>query len=323
MDLSELHDNYPTNLLDTLSSENKTVVLLGDFNADLLKYDQNSNISDFLDLMYSSLLLPHIFSPTRTTSSSATLIDNIFTNNYNSSFVSGNLVNTLSDHHAQFLIMGNQHSPLELDSKEHMFQDFQEIEKNKNIISSLLENKDWVSELRLSHNDVNLSSELFLRKVEKLINFWAPLQKVSNKQKKLLNKPWLTSGILKSIEIKNRLHKRMCRAKDPLHKEELAIKVKNYRNTILKLTRKSKANHFNKYFQDNKLSLFKTWEGIREIINISKKGSNNINCIQIGRTTISNSSDIANEFNRHFTSVAKQIQEKLIKSKHHYSHQHY
>ena len=134
--------------------------------------------------MYSSLLLLHIFSPTCTTSSSATLIDNIFTNNYNSSFVSGNLVNTLSDHHAQFLIMGNQHSPLELDSKEHMFQDLQEIEKNKNIISSLLENKDWVSKLRLSHNDVNLSSELFLRKVEKSINFWAPLQKVSNKQKK-------------------------------------------------------------------------------------------------------------------------------------------
>ena len=206
MELSEFNNNYLTNLLDTLSSENKTVVLLGDFNADLLKYDQNSNISDFLDLMYSSLLLLHIFSPTRTTSSSATLIDNIFTNNYNSSFVSGNLVNTLSDHHAQFLIMGNQHSPLELDSKEHMFRDFQEIEKNKNIISSLLENVDWVSELRVSRNDVNSSPELFLRKVEKLINFWAPLQKVSNKQKKLLNKPWLTSDILKSIGIKNRLH---------------------------------------------------------------------------------------------------------------------
>ena len=75
---------------------------------------------------------------------------------------------------------------------------------------------------------------------------------------KLLNKPWLTSGILKSIEIKNRLHKRMCRAKDPLHKEELAIKVKNYRNTILELTQRSKANHFTKYFQDNKLNTFKT-----------------------------------------------------------------
>ena len=68
MKLSEFNNNYLTNLLDTLSLENKTVVLLGDFNADLLKYDQISNISNFLDLMYSSLLLPHIFSPTHTTS---------------------------------------------------------------------------------------------------------------------------------------------------------------------------------------------------------------------------------------------------------------
>ena len=97
MESSEFNNNYLKNLLDTLSSENKTVVLLDfrDFNADLLKYDQNSNISDFRDLMDSSLLLPHIFSPTRTTSSSAALIDKIFTNNYNSSFVSGNLINTL------------------------------------------------------------------------------------------------------------------------------------------------------------------------------------------------------------------------------------
>ena len=99
MKLSEFNSDYLTNLLDTLSSENRTLVLLGDFNADLLKYDQYSNISDFLDLMYSSLLLSHIFSSTHTTASSATLIDNIFTSNYNSSFVSRNLVNSLSDHH--------------------------------------------------------------------------------------------------------------------------------------------------------------------------------------------------------------------------------
>ena len=53
----------------------------------------------------------------------------------------------------------------------------------------------------------------------------------------------------------------MCCAKDPLNKEELEIKVKNYRNTILKLTQKSKSNHFNQYFQDNKLNIFKTWGG--------------------------------------------------------------
>ena len=71
MELSVFNSDYRTNLLENDSSENKTVVyLLGDFNADLLKYDQNSNISDFLDLMYSFLLLlsptlTHIFSPTQ------------------------------------------------------------------------------------------------------------------------------------------------------------------------------------------------------------------------------------------------------------------
>ena len=31
----------------------------------------------------------------------------------------------------------------------------------------------------------------------------------------------------------------------------------------------SKSNHFDNYFHENKLNLFKTWEGIKEIINIS------------------------------------------------------
>ena len=50
----------------------------------------------------------------------------------------------------------------------------------------------------------------------------------------------------------------MCRGKDPLHQEELANKVNNYRNIILKLIRKRKVNHFSKYFHDNKLNIFKT-----------------------------------------------------------------
>ena len=112
----------------------------GNFNADLLKFDQNSNILDFLDLMYSSLLLPRIFSPTHTTTTSATLIDNTVINNYNSSLASENLVNTLSDLPAQFLIMGNQQSSLEVDTTEKKFRDFREIDKNKIIINSLLEN---------------------------------------------------------------------------------------------------------------------------------------------------------------------------------------
>ena len=75
-------------------------------------------------------------------------------------------------------------------------------------------------------------------------------------------------------------------------------------NKMLK-PEKNKGNHYNKYFHDNKLNVFETREGVSELISIFKKGSKNVNCIQIGKNTITNSSDIANEFNRYFTSVAK------------------
>ena len=42
MDLNELNGYYIDNLLDKLSKENKTVFLLGDFDIDLLNYDQHS-----------------------------------------------------------------------------------------------------------------------------------------------------------------------------------------------------------------------------------------------------------------------------------------
>ena len=96
----------------------------------------------------------------------------------------------------------------------------------------------------------------------------------------------------------------MCGAKDSLNKEELSNKVKNYRNTVLILYQYKVLKYLTckikifytvlyKYFHYSKLNIFQTWKGIREITKISKKGSNNINCIQIGKNTITNLSDIA------------------------------
>ena len=81
------------------------VVLLGNVNTYLLKYDRVEEVADFLDAMYSKPLLPIISSSIRITSTSATLIDNIFTNDYDNTFTSGNLVIILSDHLAQILIV--------------------------------------------------------------------------------------------------------------------------------------------------------------------------------------------------------------------------
>ena len=151
----------------------------------------------------------------------------------------------------------------------------------------------------------------FLKKIEQLINFWAPLQRVSNKKKKLQNKHWITKGLLKSTEKKIDL-------KDYIDLE-LVNKVKIYKKNILNLTRKSKTTHFNNFFQENELNLFKTWEGIRKIINKTTKVSKEINCIQVGNKIINNPTNIANNFNNHIILIAEKIEDNLVKSKFNYS----
>ena len=64
MDLNGFNDQYINNLSEKISKENKTVFLLGDFNIDLLNYDQHSLTNEFLDSLSSHMLLPHIAQPT-------------------------------------------------------------------------------------------------------------------------------------------------------------------------------------------------------------------------------------------------------------------
>ena len=122
------------------------------------------NISEFLDIMYSNLLLPHIASPTRVTAKLGTIIDNMFSNNYDSSFTSDNLVTTLSDHHAQFLLMVSQTRDIDNENNE-TYRDFIEIENNRNLIKTHLESIDWANELRINRDSVDLYTGRLLKKL--------------------------------------------------------------------------------------------------------------------------------------------------------------
>ena len=102
----EFNSLFLKSLTNKLSKEsNKEIILLGDFNIDLIKTNTNNNASEFLDRIYSSYLIPHITSPTRLTSSSHTLIDNMISNVIIEDTISGNIMNTISDHLGQFLIL--------------------------------------------------------------------------------------------------------------------------------------------------------------------------------------------------------------------------
>ena len=107
MDLTDFNSNYLNNLLEKISKEQKFVFLLGDFNINLMNYNVHNPTNEFLDSLASNSFLPYTLQPTRITSHSKTLIDNIFTNIILPDSISGNLTTTTSDHIRQFLIVYN------------------------------------------------------------------------------------------------------------------------------------------------------------------------------------------------------------------------
>ena len=73
-------------------------IICGDFNINLLNCDSHNDSNTFVETMYGLGLYPLINKPTRITEFSATVIDNIFTNNINNKMNCGILIKDLTDH---------------------------------------------------------------------------------------------------------------------------------------------------------------------------------------------------------------------------------
>ena len=106
MDMDDFNEVKLELLLSKLYWEkNKKTYLVGDFNFDLLKVNSHDETSVFFNKMMSNFLLPVISILTKINTVNDTLIDNIFTNEFNPDLISGNLTEDISDHLPSFLII--------------------------------------------------------------------------------------------------------------------------------------------------------------------------------------------------------------------------
>ena len=95
-------------ILQNVSKENKQIIIAGDFNYDLLSYNKHERINDFIETMYGNLCQPCIMQLTRVVEKqNPSLIDNIFINTIEHPVVSGNLIDRISDHFPNFIIIEN------------------------------------------------------------------------------------------------------------------------------------------------------------------------------------------------------------------------
>ena len=145
--------------------------------------------------------------------------------------------------------------------------------------------------------------------MNELIDKYTPLKKITQEEYKRRLKPWITNDIINKIKDKNKLLTKIAKCKDQTQKELLKTEFKNIKNEIVRLTRNNKKNYYDNYFTKHKGNLSKTWQGIKEIINIKGKNSDVPSCIIVDGKTITDPAEIASQFNTFYISIADSILE--------------
>ncbi len=174
MNTTEFTDVKFNELMTKLSRErNKKVYISGDFNFDLLKISNHTDTSNFYEKITSNLFLPLISLPTKINTKNNTLIDNIFTTQFNPDTISGNLTVNISDHLPSFMITPRANLN-HLPKNHNIFtRDLKNFDRENFLLDILA--VDWNS--TVVENNAELSFNRFLTKANEVIDRYMPLKK--------------------------------------------------------------------------------------------------------------------------------------------------
>ena len=186
--------------IELYSSRNRNIYLMEDFNIDLLKLESCSYSKELLELTQSFSLLPAEDKPARVYGNSATLIDNIYSNNLENSLICGNIVTDITDHFTQVCIVATHPNSLNYSKQRKKIRDCSNFNANRFLFE--LQETEWSN---LSDNEANKSFTTFYKKINSLVNKHAPMKTLSKRKGKILSKSWITKGIRTSVPIKNNL----------------------------------------------------------------------------------------------------------------------
>ena len=305
--IREFSTDYLEPILNKINKEKKECALMGDFNVDLITSMGNNAASEFFNTMSSYFYTPFILQPTRLRSK--TLIDNIFLNSLEYTATSGNILRELSDHLVQFLI-------LEGFSKERSLPDTNIFKRDmskfcdREFEDIVINGLNWEEICMLRFNDSNVAFSSFNNTVNFHLDEMAPYKKVTLKEFRLMLKPWITTDILNKCKERDKLLKEILKENDALKLTELREKYNKMRNEITNEKRASKRKFHASQFEKNKSKSTKVWQDIRKLVNVKSMKTSSIKLMK-DDNIISDQTENANTFNRHFSKLGEKVQNKI------------
>ena len=301
----ELH-----NILKTINNEkSKLVLLAGDYNLDLLKHDKHRPTSDFLNNLLSFSFYPTINYPTRISSNSSTLIDNIFVNCTPNHIESAILCNDLSDHlpvavHIKS-VKGSNTRSIDSNSKFRKYDQ----ESITAFNDALRQNGIWDEVVKLSYilNDAEAAYACFSDIYSQMFNKHFP-EKCRNPARKRLAPvlEWMTTGLLKSCNKRSKLYKKYIKSKS-LEDRQKFVK---YRNKLKSIILKAKADYYHDKIAQANGNIRLTWKLLNSVIKNSTHNSV-IDSFTVNGIKVTDNQEIANKLNDYFVNVGQNLAQQI------------
>lgn len=284
-------------------------IIIGDINIDL----NPDNILDMNSFNYENLLTSYgffntILSPTRLGKTKTSLIDHIATNRVGYNIKSATIDYDISDHLPIFAsIIFGSHDPS--NSKLSAFIiDYGEL-------AIRVAEQDWRAIMDCS--DVNKSFELFTLTFQNLIKLAGKEKLVStNSKKNTFLKPWMNNHLLKQINKRRKLHIK-CK-KEPFN-TSLHTFYHSFRNSVTSEIKIAKTNYYKNEFKKCKNNENEKWKFINKLLNKdSKKSDSPTSLVKHGKL-LTDSQEIADTLNDHFSEIGNNLADELPKSDIHFS----
>ena len=299
-DLKKFNELY-RKTLDRLKAEKKIYYLLGDWNVNLLSCETHEHTNDFVNMFAEFGFFPLITRPTRVSQNSATIIDNIFTNNHAdlASSFHGILLADVSDHFPVFHVSKLIHKEeTEIEVMRRMFT-----EKNKAAFKTEIENVNW--SFVMDTNDAQVAFSLFHKRYCDIFKKHFPKKKIKIKVNS--DKPWITASLKKSIKHKNKLFYKHLRFRTAYNE----IMYTTYRDKLKKILIKAEKNYYTELLTKYKGNLKKTWSILKQVINKRKRSKVQSEFKFNDGSTTRDKAIISESFNDFFVNIGPTLADRI------------
>ena len=137
-----------------------------------------------------------------------------------------------------------------------------------------------------------------------MYEFHFPLVRLSRKKK--CKKPWITQGLLKSINHKNKLYCKYIKHKNEANRK----KYIDYKNALTNLVRNNKKSYYDDVFKNTQRDIRKTWSHINDLLGRGKKDPIPDEMYH-GEIHLKSNLDKAEYFNKYFINLPARISREI------------